>query len=111
MRVLQLAQNIKIKTGSFGEFGAFSFQGAKIMVTGVGGMLVTNDDALFEKAVYLNDHGEAKNYRKFWQTSVGYEFEMSNLQAALGLAQLERIDEFVAKSGRYLTGMKTIALR
>lgn len=91
------AQYHKRSPGSFGQFGAFSFQGAKIMVTGVGGMLVSDDDELFEKAVYLNDHGEAKNYKKFWQTSVGYEFEMSNLQAALGLAQLERIDTFVAK--------------
>lgn len=91
------AEYHKKRPGSFGQFGAFSFQGAKIMVTGVGGMLVSNDDELFEKAVYLNDHGEAKNFKKFWQTSVGYEFEMSNLQAALGLAQLERIDKFVAK--------------
>jgi perosamine synthetase len=87
----------KKKPGSFGDFGAFSFQGAKIMVTGVGGMLVTNSKSLYEKALYLNDHGEAKSYKKFWQTSVGYTFEMSNLQAALGLAQLERIEEFVEK--------------
>ena len=84
------------KPGSFGDFGAFSFQGAKIMVTGVGGMLVTNNKILYEKAKYLNNHGEDPN-RKFWQTSVGYTFEMSNIQAALGLAQLERIEEFVAK--------------
>lgn len=83
--------------GSQGEFGCFSFQGAKIMVTGVGGMLVTNDEKLYKRALYLNDHGEAKDFRQFWQTSVGYEFEMSNLQAALGLAQLQRIEEFVKK--------------
>lgn len=87
------------KAGSQSDFGCFSFQGAKIMVTGTGGMVVTNNKELYERANHLNDHGEAKGYRgfkkKFWQTEVGYEFEMSNIQAALGLAQLERIDEFV----------------
>lgn len=84
------------RPGSFGDFGAFSFQGAKIMVTGFGGMLVTNDKRLYEKAMYLNGHGEEPS-KKFWQTSVGYSFEMTNLQAAFGLAQLERIEEFVNK--------------
>jgi perosamine synthetase len=82
--------------GSYGDFAAFSFQGAKIMVTGFGGMLVTNNKKLYEKAMYLNNHGEDPK-KKFWQTSVGYTYEMSNIQAALGLAQLSRIDEFVAK--------------
>lgn len=89
------------KMGSKADFAAYSFQGAKIMVTGVGGMLVTDDTNLYEKALHLNDHGEAKGYkgftRKFWQTDIGYEFWMSNLQSALGLAQLERIDKFVSK--------------
>lgn len=82
--------------GAIGDIGAFSFQGAKIMVTGTGGMFVTDNAQYFEKARYINDHGEDKS-RKFWQTAVGFEFEMSNLQAAFGLAQLERIDSFVKK--------------
>lgn len=82
--------------GIFSDFGAFSFQGAKIAVTGIGGMLVTNNKKLFERAGFLNNHGEDLA-RKFWQTEIGYTFEMSNIQAALGLAQLERIDQFVSK--------------
>lgn len=82
--------------GTFGDFAAFSFQGAKIMVTGFGGMLVTNNKKLFENAKYLNNHGEDPD-KKFWQTSVGYTYEMTNIQAALGLAQLERIEQFVEK--------------
>ena len=82
--------------GSFGDFGAFSFQGAKIMVTGTGGMLVTNNKNLYEKAEYLNNHGEDTK-KKFWQSSIGYSTEMSNVQAALGLAQLERIEKLVEK--------------
>ncbi len=84
------------RPGGIGDFGAFSFQGAKIMVTGVGGMLVTNKRALYKKALYINNHGEDPE-RKFWQTSIGYTYELSNIQAALGLAQLERIEEFVFK--------------
>lgn len=84
------------KPGSFGDIGAFSFQGAKIMVTGFGGMIVTNDERLFKKILYLNNHGEDED-KKFWQTSVGYSFELPNISCALGLAQLERIEEFVAK--------------
>lgn len=89
------------KVGSQADFAAYSFQGAKIMVTGVGGMLVTNNTELYERAMHLNDHGEAKGYKgfkkKFWQTDIGYEFWMSNLQAAFGLAQLEHIEKFVSK--------------
>lgn len=86
----------KKHSGTFGDFGAFSFQGAKIMVTGIGGMITTNSKKLYEKACYINNHGEDPK-KKFWQTSVGYSFEMSNMQAAFGLGQLERIEEFVAK--------------
>jgi len=82
--------------GSFGDCGAFSFQGAKIMVTGFGGMFVTNNKKLFERVSYLNAHAEDP-HRKFWQTGVGYTFELPNVTAALGLAQLERIDELVKK--------------
>lgn len=84
------------RPGTFGQFGAFSFQGAKIMVSGVGGMLVSNDKKLFEKAVHLNNLGEDPK-KKFWQTSVAWRFDMSNVQAALALAQLERLEQFVKK--------------
>lgn len=84
------------KPGSFGEFGAFSFQGAKIMVTGFGGMLVTDSEKLYKRALFLNSRGENPN-KQFWQLEVGYTHEMSNIQAALGLAQLERIEELVSK--------------
>lgn len=84
------------RLGSMGDFGAFSFQGAKIMVTGFGGMLVTNNEKFYKKVLWINNHGEDPQ-KQFWQTKVGYTFEMSNIQAALGLAQLERIESFVKK--------------
>ena len=76
--------------------GAFSFQGAKIMVTGEGGMLVTNDTELFEQIRLLWDHGRDP-HKTFWNNQLGYKYKMSNIQAALGLAQLERIEELVAR--------------
>lgn len=84
--------------GTFGDFGCFSFHGAKIMTTGFGGMLVTDNKKLFEKMNWLADHGEDKSlpYR-FFQSGIGYSFDLHNINAAFGLAQLERIEEFVAK--------------
>jgi perosamine synthetase len=84
------------KVGSFGHVAAFSFQGAKIMTCGEGGMLVTSDPDLYERARYLNDHGRDP-HRPFVISEIGYKYKMSNLQAALGLAQLERIEEMIAK--------------
>ncbi|MHA1409549.1 MAG: DegT/DnrJ/EryC1/StrS family aminotransferase [Candidatus Odinarchaeia archaeon] len=84
------------RPGSLGDIGCFSFQGAKIMVTGEGGMLITNNEELYERAKFYNNHGRDPK-GSFWIYEVGYKYKMSNLQAALGLAQLERIDELVEK--------------
>lgn len=85
--------------GSLGAVGCFSFQGAKIMVTGEGGMLVTDDAQLAQRARYFSSHAKDPN-RSFWHPEVGYMYRMSNPQAALGLAQLERLEEFVAAKRR-----------
>lgn len=87
------------RCGSFGQFGAFSFQGAKLMVTGEGGMLVTDDDALYEKALKIWDQGRNPG-RVFWIDGDGVKFKMSNIQAALGLGQLERVEELIAMKRR-----------
>lgn len=82
------------KTGSFGHIAGFSFQGAKVLVTGEGGMVVTNDTDLFSRVTSLSDHGRNPKY-PLAAVEVGYKYKMSNLQAALGLAQIERVDELV----------------
>ncbi len=87
------------RCGSFGDFGAFSFQGAKLMVTGEGGMLVTNDEALYQKAYKIWDQGRNPS-RAFWIDVDGVKFKMSNIQAALGLGQLERVDELIEMKRR-----------
>ena len=88
------------KAGSIGHAGVFSFHGTKTMTTGEGGILVTNDIHVYEKAKILNDHGrnpKDPENKMFWMRDYGYKYKMSNLQAALGYAQIERIDELVEK--------------
>lgn len=84
--------------GTFGDAGVFSFHGTKLITTGEGGMLVTDDDHLFERAQVLRDHGRTKvNFRNFYNTEVAFKYRMSSLQAAFGFAQLERIEELIAR--------------
>jgi perosamine synthetase len=104
------------KVGGLSDVGAFSFQGAKAMVTGEGGMLVTDSAKIYERAQYYGNH--AKDHAKaFWHTDVGYMYRMTNMQAALGLAQLERVGEFIVKKRKIfswynarLRGVKCIRL-
>jgi perosamine synthetase len=89
------------RAGSMGTFGAFSFHGTKTITTGEGGMLVTNDDALYEQVLTLSNHGRARGQTKqFWPDTIGFKYKMSNIQAAIGLAQVERIIELIAGKRR-----------
>jgi perosamine synthetase len=81
--------------GSFGTMSAFSFHGSKTLTTGEGGMLVLDDDELLARVLQLRDHGRAPGDTMFSNEEVGFKYKMSSMQAALGLAQLERIDELV----------------
>jgi perosamine synthetase len=81
--------------GSLGEVGTFSFHGSKTVTTGEGGLLATNDGKLFARAQVLRDHGRPPGDRFFLNGEVAFKYKMSNLQAALGLAQVERIQELV----------------
>jgi len=86
------------RAGTMGAFGTFSFHGTKTITTGEGGMFVTQDDALYEKVLTLSNHGRARGQtRQFWPDMVGFKYKMSNVQAAIGCAQMERIDELVAR--------------
>ena len=84
------------KVGSIGETGCFSFYANKIITTGEGGMLVTNDKKIYEKAVLLKDLAHSKK-RRFLHEEIGFNYRMTNLQAALGLAQLEEVDKYIEK--------------
>ncbi len=82
-------------SGSFGDASIFSFHGSKTLTTGEGGMLLTDDEALYRRCLFLRDHGREPGDRFFFNTEVAFKYKMSSLQAALGLAQLERITEIV----------------
>jgi perosamine synthetase len=89
------------RAGSMGAFGAFSFHGTKTLTTGEGGMFVTNDSDFYEHVLTLSNHGRARGQTKqFWPDMLGFKYKMSNIQAAIGCAQLERIDELIARKRR-----------
>lgn len=101
------------RAGSIGTFGVFSFHGSKTMTTGEGGMFVTNDPVLYEQALTLSNHGRARGQTKqFWPDMIGFKYKMSNIQAALGCAQLERIDELIERKrhifSRYADGFRDL---
>jgi len=87
------------KVGSFGHVSCFSFYANKIITTGEGGMIVTNDEKIAERARRLKDQAYSPE-RRFLHTDIGFNYRMTNIQAAIGLAQLEHIDEFVEKRRR-----------
>ena len=82
------------KLGSFGDVATFSFYGNKTITTGEGGMITFNDQKVYQKAKVLRDHGMDPQ-KTYWHNFVGYNYRMTNMQAAIGLAQIERIDEIL----------------
>ncbi len=87
-------------TGSIGDFGVLSFNGNKVITTGGGGMLLTSDPAAAAKARYLSTQAKDDPIR-YVHDEVGYNWRLTNVQAAIGVAQLERLDEFVAARRRH----------
>ena len=87
------------KVGSLGAVGCFSFYGNKIITTGEGGMVVTNNGAIAENARLLRDHGMSKK-KKYWHAHIGFNYRMTNIQAALGVAQMKRIEHVIERKRR-----------
>lgn len=83
------------QAGSFGDMAVFSFHGSKTITTGEGGMLVTNDNKLHARVQKLRDHGRPPGDRFFQNDEVAFKYKMSAVQAALGIAQMERITELI----------------
>jgi perosamine synthetase len=82
--------------GTFGDIGTFSFFGNKTITTGEGGMVVTDDDTLHDRMTHFKGQGLAK-YREYWHDVIGYNYRMTNICAAIGLAQLERADSVIGQ--------------
>lgn len=85
--------------GTFGDVGTFSFFGNKTITTGEGGMVVTDDETLHDRMQHYKGQGLAK-HREYWHDVIGYNYRMTNICAAIGLAQLEQADDFIEKKRR-----------
>jgi perosamine synthetase len=102
--------------GAIGHAGIFSFFSNKLVTTGEGGMVLFQDDKAADHARRLRDHGMNPN-KRYWHDEVGYNYRLTNMQAAIGCAQLEQLDRFFARKmeiaaayRRHLTGVAGIAL-
>ncbi len=93
-------------SGTIGDIGCFSFQATKTITTGEGGFVICNDEKLYEKMRIIRDHGMQKD-KRYWHTEIGYNFRLTNLQAAVGLAQLEQIDSIILERKRIYELYKT----
>ena len=82
-------------TGTFGKFGILSFNGNKIVTTGGGGMVLTNDRELSKKAEHLTTTAKVSHPYEYFHDEIGYNYRMPNINAALGVAQIEQIEKFV----------------
>jgi perosamine synthetase len=105
------------RAGSFGNAAAFSFHGSKTVVTGEGGMLVTSDRELLDRVLILRDHGRRIGDRHYINDEIGFKYRMSAVTAALGVAQMERIDELIERKRQIylwykegLAGVRGLAL-
>lgn len=97
------------KLGTFGDIGVFSFHGTKTMTTGEGGMLVSNNQQIYDTVVQLNNHGRSTtSHQMFWSDIWGYKFRISNVQAAIGLAQVERLPDLVSRKREIFASYKSI---
>ncbi|MEZ4558536.1 MAG: DegT/DnrJ/EryC1/StrS family aminotransferase [Caldilineaceae bacterium] len=96
------------QVGGLGRVGAFSFYANKIITTGEGGMLTTDDGELAARCRMLRDHAMPPAQR-YWHDEVGFNYRLTNLQAAVGVAQLEQIDTFLARK-RHIAAQYTAAL-
>ena len=83
------------RAGCFGDAAAFSFHGSKTVATGEGGMLVTHDDAIHERVLFLRDHGRPPGDSSFRNEEIAFKYRMNGVTAALGVAQMERIDALI----------------
>jgi len=95
------------RVGGLSACGVFSFYGNKIITTGEGGMLTTNDRALYERARRLRDHAMSKE-RRYFHEELGYNYRMTNLQAALGVAQMQRIGEFLNRRAEIMSWYEAV---
>jgi perosamine synthetase len=90
------AEYKKKKVGGIGDIGVFSFFGNKIITTGEGGMIITNNSHIADRVRLFRDHGMSPS-RRYWHIVLGYNYRLTNVQAAIGVAQVERIESIIER--------------
>jgi perosamine synthetase len=95
------------RVGGLGHLGSFSFYGNKIITTGEGGMIVTDNPDLAQRMRFLKDHAMSTE-KRYWHPEIGFNYRLTNLQAALGVAQMDRIDEIIAIKRRHAAQYNTL---
>jgi perosamine synthetase len=95
--------------GTFGDAACFSFYGNKTITTGEGGMILFSDEASYDRAAMLRDHGMSRE-RRYWHLEAGYNYRLTNVQAAIGTAQMERVAPILERkrtlAERYTSGLE-----
>lgn len=93
-------------TGTFGKVGIFSFNGNKIITTGGGGMIVTDDEAIAKRAKHITTTAKVPHDYEYIHDEIGYNYRLTNLAAALGVAQMESIEMFIEKQRELATSYR-----
>lgn len=97
--------------GSLGTIGTYSFQATKTITTGEGGMVVTRNDSLYDRMALYRSHGLRRKNQHYWHEVPGFNFRLTNMQAALGCAQMDNLDRIVAERRRvYATYLEHLAV-
>lgn len=91
--------------GTFGDVATFSFFGNKTITCGEGGMVATKDATIYQRLTHFKGQGLAK-YREYWHDTIGFNYRMTNIQAAIGLAQLEQVEKFLDKKQKIASWYK-----
>lgn len=109
-----IEQDIKEKVRSFGDISCFSFYGNKIITTGEGGMCLTDNQELAERMKILRDHGMNSD-KRYWYDVISFNYRMTNIQAATGIAQFEKINKFIRRkrqiAQKYSEGLKDLEMK
>lgn len=91
-----------VRAGKFGIASVFSFHRTKTITTGEGGMILLDDDALYERTMFLRDHGRKPDGKPYYNYEIAFKYMPSNVQAALGYAQFQRIEELIERKRHFL---------